>query len=58
MEYVTEEQLEEFGMNIMHITGGHVKLIDRLVAQCEQQLDAMDIMRQIDRRYASTRPRT
>lgn len=34
MEFITEEQLEEFGMNIMRITGGHIKVIGRLVAQC------------------------
>jgi hypothetical protein len=44
MEYVTEEQLEEFGMNIMHITGGHVELISGLVAQCNHLLDCMNIM--------------
>jgi len=44
MEYMTEEQFDSFGMNIMNIMDHNLKLITALTRQCEQQLDSMNTM--------------
>jgi hypothetical protein len=36
MEYITEEQFDAVGMNIMSVLNGHLKLINDLTRQSEE----------------------
>jgi hypothetical protein len=36
MEYITEEQFDIVGMNIMNVLDGHLKLINDLTRQSEE----------------------
>ena len=41
MEYITEEQFDEVGMNIMNLLDSHSKVVERLLNQNEQLFNIM-----------------